>query len=238
MSTLRWTEPYLLLLVRDAGTNLCCVDSWDLKWRAHPGPFVVASTKFELRFLIWCHVTGTIFITTLLAVDGLSRKLDHTCATVGACDGIHALKSFSKESVEHGIVYSPYVTAMRKKEDCQRLHAKRRALQRYGLVLNNKEQDEIIGLIQQGRAKFINRDSLRVTIFAVQYQGKLLKVVYDGERKTLASVLPMSAAELSLCGCDHKHCLTPCGIKIAPDELCPCDRCCCDECRERHKSIS
>jgi len=217
---------------------LARVDPRDLEWWAHSCPFVEATPKPKLRLTVRFHVTSLILIAALLTIDRLCRKLDHTCATVGACDGIHAVKSFGKESVEHATVYSPYVTAMRRKEDCQRLHAKRRALQRYGLVLGVKEQEEIIKLIQRGKAKFINRDSLRVTIFAVEYEGKLLKVVYDGERKTLASVLPMSPAELSVCGCDHKHCLTPCGIRIAPEELCPCDRCCCDECRERHKSIS
>ena len=123
---------------------------------------------------------------------------------------------------------------MRKKADCQRLHAKRRALQRYGIVLDNAKQDQIVRLIKEGKAKFLRRDSIRVAVFAIEFENTLLKVVYDAQRKTLASILPMKASELSVCGCDHKHCLTPCGIRISQDELCPCDRCCCQECFERH----
>lgn len=124
------------------------------------------------------------------------------------------------------------------KGDCQRIHAKRRALQRFGVVLDDAKQEQIIKRIQKGDAIFLRRDSIRVAVFAIRFEGTLLKVVYDAQRKTLASVLPMTEAELSICGCGHKHCLTPCGIKIASDEICPCDRCCCDECHTRHNSIS
>jgi len=128
----------------------------------------------------------------------------------------------------------------RDKASCQRIHAKRRALQRFALDLDYGKQEEIIKLIQRGKAKFMGRDSIRVAIFAVEFEGTLLKVVYDSERKTLASVLPMNKNELSLCGCDHKHCLTPCGVTIGIDtdgsnELCPCDKCCCDGCVERQR---
>lgn len=122
----------------------------------------------------------------------------------------------------------------RDKASCQRIHAKRRALQRFAIDLDYAKQDQIIQMIQKGKAKFISRDSIRVSIFAVEFEGKLLKVVYDADRKTLASVLPMAKNELSVCGCDHKHCLTPCGIRVEPDnELCPCDKCCCDQCVEK-----
>lgn len=125
---------------------------------------------------------------------------------------------------------------MRKdKADCQRIHAKRRALQRYALNLDNQKQDEVVKIIQKGKGIFLRRDSIRVAVFAVRFEGMLLKVVYDSQRKTLASVLPMSEDELSLCGCDHKHCLTPCGIMVAQDEVCPCDKCCCQECVKRHR---
>ena len=125
----------------------------------------------------------------------------------------------------------------RDKAECQRIHAKRRALQRYALNLDNKKQDEIVKIIQSGKATFLRRDSIRVAVFAVRYENKLMKVVYDSQRKTLASVLPMNEAELSVCGCNHKHCLTSCAIKINEDEICPCGRCCCEECFKRH-SIS
>ena len=123
----------------------------------------------------------------------------------------------------------------RDKAECQRIHAKRRALQRFAINLDSHKQDEIVKLIQEGKATFLRRDSTRVSIFAIRFESKLLKVVYDSQRKTLASVLPMTEEELSVCGCNHKHCLSSCGVKISENEICPCGRCCCAECFKRHR---
>jgi hypothetical protein len=75
----------------------------------------------------------------------------------------------------------------------QKKHALRRAAERYDLWLTGEEYDAIIRQIQQGECQLIAKQSLRVSIFRVVYNGQPLKVVYDRQRKTIASFLPIEA---------------------------------------------
>jgi hypothetical protein len=77
------------------------------------------------------------------------------------------------------------------KAQSQRAHAKRRAEERYGLTLNRKDFEEVVQTIQRGGAKFLERQSRRVSIWKLVCQGTWIKVVYDNRRQTIASVLPM-----------------------------------------------
>jgi hypothetical protein len=72
----------------------------------------------------------------------------------------------------------------------QRRHAKLRAQERYGLSLNRIDLREIAGLIQQGKAVFLRRQSLRVSHWLVEVGGKSARVVYDRKRKTVVTFLP------------------------------------------------
>lgn len=65
-----------------------------------------------------------------------------------------------------------------------------RCLQRHGFYLEPHGHKTIIKAIQEGRAKPIERQSNRITLFRVEYNGKFLRVAYDNKRKTLATVLP------------------------------------------------
>lgn len=75
----------------------------------------------------------------------------------------------------------------------QKIHAKRRALERYGFDLNNEKYNQIVRLIQRGEANFVRRQSLRVSIFSLFFEDKECVVVYDRFRKSLASFLPIEA---------------------------------------------
>lgn len=77
----------------------------------------------------------------------------------------------------------------------QKRHARRRAAERYDLDLHQDAQQKIIRAIQGGEAKFIRRQSLRVTVWEVEFEGRKLPVVYDRKRKTIATVLPVAALE-------------------------------------------
>lgn len=70
-------------------------------------------------------------------------------------------------------------------------HAKRRALERYGLNLNRKSYYEIVRLIQKGKALPINSVSNRSKTFYLVYNGKALKVAYDNKRHTITTFLPL-----------------------------------------------
>lgn len=77
------------------------------------------------------------------------------------------------------------------KAKTQRIHARKRALQRYNIDINRNDIEEIIKKINSGEAKFIEKQSLRVSIWFVEIKGKKVKVVYDKLRKTIASFLPI-----------------------------------------------
>lgn len=72
----------------------------------------------------------------------------------------------------------------------ERIHAKRRALERFGLELNRQDLRSIVDIIQKQQARFIERQSLRVTIWEVMYSGQLMRAVYDSKRKAVVSFLP------------------------------------------------
>lgn len=73
----------------------------------------------------------------------------------------------------------------------QRLHAKKRARQRYDLDLNRKDLDAIVKQIQSSTdAFFIKRSSQRVTLWYVIYNKIPLRVVYDKDRKNVVTFLP------------------------------------------------
>lgn len=76
------------------------------------------------------------------------------------------------------------------KTKCQRLHAKKRASERYDLELNRKQLDQIVELIQTNQAFFIKRRSNRITLFQVYFEDQWLKVVYDSVRKNIVTFLP------------------------------------------------
>lgn len=77
------------------------------------------------------------------------------------------------------------------KKTCQRIHAKRRALERHGLQLNRFDLFEMVKLIQGQKAEFVERQSLRVTVWRVPWGDRKLKVVYDKVRKNIVTVLPV-----------------------------------------------
>lgn len=79
---------------------------------------------------------------------------------------------------------------MPSKKLAQRIHAKKRLEERYGLTVNRKELREIISLIQGGNACFLERKSTRVTKWQLQYKGRDIIALYDKNRKNLITVLP------------------------------------------------
>ena len=79
---------------------------------------------------------------------------------------------------------------MLSKKQCQQHHAKKRALERYGLNLITKDLRQLVLDIQNGKSKLIEQQSLRVSIREVEFNGEQVFVVYDSKRKSIVTFLP------------------------------------------------
>ena len=72
-------------------------------------------------------------------------------------------------------------------------HFKRRMYERWGILLKNGQEKEIVDLIQTGQAKFVGRQSNRVTVWNVPYLGMTIPMLYDSTRKQMITALPGTA---------------------------------------------
>lgn len=70
-------------------------------------------------------------------------------------------------------------------------HTKYRARQRYGIRIAAEDNAAIVKAIQGRRAKFITKVSNRVTAFDVEWQGTVIRVLYDKNAKVILTVLGM-----------------------------------------------
>ena len=82
---------------------------------------------------------------------------------------------------------------MNKKLINQRIHAKKRAFERYGLTLNRNDLQDIVNNIH--KAKLLSKTSNRVKVFEVLVKGVSCVVVYDRNRKSIATFLPLDCWE-------------------------------------------
>lgn len=73
----------------------------------------------------------------------------------------------------------------------ERIHTKRRALERFGIKLTTQDIKRIVREIQSGKWPFISRDSARVSKWRVRLGENDVCVVYDKNRKNLVTVMPM-----------------------------------------------
>lgn len=77
------------------------------------------------------------------------------------------------------------------KSQAQRIHAKRRALQRYDLALNREQLDALVKRIQTGdNVTFVLKQSNRISHYELEIEGKKVRVVYDRERHNIVTFLP------------------------------------------------
>lgn len=76
------------------------------------------------------------------------------------------------------------------KQQAERAHCKQRFLERYGIEFNRHMRREFERLIQTSQTHLIKKQSNRVSIHDVIYEGIVYRVVYDRNRKTIVTVLP------------------------------------------------
>ncbi|HEX7277887.1 MAG TPA: hypothetical protein VF244_10975 [Acidimicrobiales bacterium] len=79
------------------------------------------------------------------------------------------------------------------KRDAERLHARIRARERYGIELGEASRSAIIRSIQTGTSTIVERQTNRVSVHDVDLDGQVVRVVYDRARKELVTFLPRSA---------------------------------------------
>ena len=65
-------------------------------------------------------------------------------------------------------------------------HARRRFKQRFDISLNDNQYMQLINRIKNGKGEFVKRQSNRITIWDLEFEGELVRVVYD--KKTTAIV--------------------------------------------------
>ena len=68
-------------------------------------------------------------------------------------------------------------------------HAKRRAWQRFGLLLNRSDRKDIVLSSQKGEAELLGRQSIAKSIWVVKCQGRDMVAVYDKNRHAIVTFL-------------------------------------------------
>lgn len=85
----------------------------------------------------------------------------------------------------------------RDKSVAQRIHAHRRAVERYG-YMSDDIQNELIKRVQKGalwnkKATFLGRQSERVTWWDVKYGSDIFRLAYDRKRHTIITFIDNDA---------------------------------------------
>lgn len=80
--------------------------------------------------------------------------------------------------------------SLRDKKDSQLAHARRRALERFGVVLTEHDERELVRTIRAGKAGVVERQSHCITLHRVTLPGGEVAVaVYDSKRGVIVSFL-------------------------------------------------
>ena len=77
------------------------------------------------------------------------------------------------------------------KEKSQKKHTVMRALLRFGIELSNGMHESIVSSIQAGTAKFLEKQSNRVSVFKVDAEVQPVAVAYDKKRGSIATMMPI-----------------------------------------------
>lgn len=86
------------------------------------------------------------------------------------------------------------------KKYAQRVHAKRRAAQRYDLVLSRELRLKLLNMVWSGAAKTISHQSHRLVVKEADLEGTTVRFVYDRNRKNIVTFLHTDEARYSETG--------------------------------------
>lgn len=80
------------------------------------------------------------------------------------------------------------------KKESERIHARRRAAERYAVRWNSAHNTDVRRQIKEGIALLLRKQSLRVSLYEVTLpDGQTAHVVYDRQRKEVVTLLPFDA---------------------------------------------
>ena len=86
------------------------------------------------------------------------------------------------------------------KKECQVIHAKRRAFERYGIILNHDKYRAMVAAFQeQKNNKFIRKQSNRISVHDFRYEDNIYRIVYDKERKVIVTFLSIEESPDEFC---------------------------------------
>lgn len=78
----------------------------------------------------------------------------------------------------------------KKKKRCQFIHLQKRARERFGLTINERDHKDMILSIQNGVAEFIDKQSHRVSRWKVILKdGTAAVAIYDKMRSSIVTLL-------------------------------------------------
>lgn len=95
------------------------------------------------------------------------------------------------------------------KGPCQAEHFKRRTLVRLGFGVSDAWQEKIRSAIHADRTTFVEKQSIRVTLHGVKLDGQPVIVVYDTQRRTLVTVIPLNDERYATLPEDLYECFRP-----------------------------
>ena len=74
-------------------------------------------------------------------------------------------------------------------------HVKKRGMERFGIFLSRKDQEQIIRIIKEGRATLLRIESNTKKHYKVEYAGIKMRVVYSKDHQCLLTVIPLKNQE-------------------------------------------
>lgn len=78
---------------------------------------------------------------------------------------------------------------MKDKSESQEEHFRRRMRERFGVSVDQNTYSQFVRIIQGNQARFVERQSGRITVWDINFQGETLRVVYDKNRKKVVTAL-------------------------------------------------
>ena len=71
----------------------------------------------------------------------------------------------------------------------QKRHFCRRMKERFGVSVSSNVYQQFVKIIQKQQATFVERQSLRVTVWDINYENETIRVVYDSKRQKVVTAL-------------------------------------------------
>ena len=79
-------------------------------------------------------------------------------------------------------------------------HARRRFKDRFDISLNGNQYKQLINRIKKGKADFVKRQSNRVSLWDIDFEGHLIRVVYDKKTSAIVTALYPNGEPLETLG--------------------------------------